>query len=112
MLDVSAVIAQSYERIHRTNLIGMGILPLQFLEGESAESLGLTGLESYSIRGLAKHFGEGFGGGGHLEVEAKADDGSVKTIRALVRVDTPQEGNYLTDGGILHYVLRGLARKS
>ena len=112
LLGVSAVIAQSYERIHRSNLIGMGILPLQFLEGESAESLGLTGLESYTIRGLAKHFGEGFGGGGNLEVEVKADDGSTKTIRTLVRVDTPQEGGYLTDGGILHYVLRGLARNS
>lgn len=100
LLGVKAVIAQSFERIHRSNLIGMGVLPLEFLEGESRESLGLTGEETYSILGI----GEGLSPGKFLTV--RADD---KTFRVKARLDTPQEVEYLQHGGILQYVLRSLA---
>jgi aconitate hydratase len=98
MLGVRAVVAESYERIHRSNLIGMGVLPLQFLPGESAESHGLTGREEFEIRGLAEA-----GVGDQLTV--RADD---KEFRVLVRLDTPKEVEYLRHGGILPYVLRRL----
>jgi len=101
LLGVRAVIAQSYERIHRSNLIGMGVLPLQFKEGDSVESLGLTGREKYDITGV--------GGGSAKEVTVTAtpgDGGKAKTFQAVVRIDTPQEQRYYQNGGILHYVLR------
>ena len=102
---VRAVIAESYERIHRSNLIGMGILPLQYLDGENAESLGLTGEEVYDITGLtsAKESPE------MLSVTAHPESGAAKSFRVKVRIDTPQEAEYYRHGGILHYVLRQLA---
>ena len=100
---VQAVIAESYERIHRSNLIGMGILPLQFKAGESAESLGLTGQEAYDFSGI------GDGSAKELTVTATAEDSSVKTFSVDVRIDTPKEVEYYQNGGILHYVLRQLA---
>jgi aconitate hydratase len=112
LLGVRAVIAQSYERIHRSNLVGMGILPLQFLPDESAQSLGLTGKERYDIAGLAGLLAEGFPRGKELTVRATADDGKATEFRALVRIDTPQELQYYRHGGILEYVLRQLAARS
>jgi len=103
LLGVKAVIAESYERIHRTNLVCMGVLPLQYKEGDSADSLGLTGQESYAITGL------GDGTAKQVTVTATAADGSVKTFNVRVRIDTPQEVDYYRHGGILHYVLRNLA---
>ena len=100
---VQAVIAETYERIHRSNLVGMGILPLQFKRGESAEALGLTGQESYDFAGI------GDGSGKELSVIVTAEDGSIKTFTADVRIDTPKEVEYYQHGGILHYVLRQLA---
>jgi aconitate hydratase len=97
LLGVRAVIAESYERIHRSNLLMMGVLPLQFMPGESRESLGLTGREELSIAGL--------GNGEAEEVTVRADD---KEFRAIVRLDTPREREYLRHGGILPYVLRRL----
>jgi aconitate hydratase len=97
LLGVRAVIAESYERIHRSNLIGMGVLPLQFADGEDAESLGLTGEEEYSITGID--------GGEAKEVTVKADD---KEFTARVRIDTPKEVDYYKHGGILPFVLRQL----
>jgi len=103
LLGVKAVIAESYERIHRTNLVCMGILPLQFLAGENATSLGLTGDETFDIQGL-----DG-GQAKEVTVKATATDGSAKTLKAKVRIDTPNEVDYYRNGGILHYVLRRLA---
>jgi len=100
---VSAVIAESYERIHRSNLVGMGILPLQFKDGDNAENLGLSGKETYSITGLQN------GTAKTVTVTARNDDGSEKTFEVKVRIDTPQEIEYYQNGGILHYVLRQLA---
>ncbi len=110
LLGVAAVIAESYERIHRSNLVGMGVIPLEFLPGETAQSLGLDGREVYSITGLAAGVASGFAGGRTVEVIAKSDDGSAKRFQATVRLDTPQEVEYYRHGGILHYVLRQLAR--
>ena len=98
-----AVIAESYERIHRSNLVGMGILPLQFKAGDSAESLGLSGTETFDITGLQNETAK------TVTITATANDGSVKTFEATVRIDTPQEVEYYQNGGILHYVLRQLA---
>ena len=106
LLGVSAVIAESYERIHRSNLVGMGILPLQFLAGENAQSLGLTGDEVFEIKGI-REFVEKFSSG--QQVVVKADD---KTFKALVRIDTPQEALYYANGGILQFVLRQLLGKA
>jgi aconitate hydratase len=106
LLGVRAVIAESYERIHRSNLVGMGILPLQFLPGENAESLGLTGEEVFEIsgvRGLIEKFPSGSG----VKVRA-VGAGGTKQFEALVRIDTPQEALYYANGGILQYVLRQL----
>jgi aconitate hydratase len=103
LLGVRAVIAESYERIHRTNLVCMGILPLQYHDGDTAESLGLSGREVISIEGL------GDGSAKEVSVSAVAEDGSEKTFRARVRIDTPQEVEYYRHGGILQYVLRQLA---
>ena len=103
LLGVRAVIAESYERIHRTNLVCMGILPLQFPDGDDAHSLGLTGTETFDIVGL------GDGSAKEVSVTATAADGSRKTFTARVRIDTPQEVEYYRHGGILQYVLRQLA---
>jgi aconitate hydratase len=108
LLGVRAVLAESYERIHRSNLIGMGVLPLQFLAGESAVSYGLTGRETYSIDGLSGLGQDGATVPTELEVTAQGDDGTI-TIRARVRIDTPMEAEYYRHGGILPYVLRQLA---
>jgi aconitate hydratase len=104
LLGIKFVIAESYERIHRSNLVGMGILPLQFKPGESADALGLTGEEVYDVAGLA----DALKGSKSIAVTAKKADGSVKTFQALVRIDTPQEVLYYQHGGILQYVLRQL----
>ena len=104
LLGVEAVLAQSYERIHRSNLIGMGILPLQFLKGENRETLDLTGLESYHLLGLE----DGLQPGQELTLQVSAPDGAFKTFSVLCRVDTPNEVTYYRHGGILHYVLRSL----
>ncbi|WP_405220341.1 aconitate hydratase AcnA [Lentisalinibacter sediminis] len=103
LLGVKAVIAESFERIHRSNLIGMGVLPLQFREGENAESLGLDGTETYDIGGLAKRSGK------TVKVTATPADGEPIEFEAIVRIDTPKEQDYYAHGGILHYVLRQLA---
>ena len=103
LLGVRAVITESFERIHRSNLVGMGVLPLNFMPGDNAESLGLTGKETYDIEGL------GDGSSDTVTVTATAEDGSVKTFEARVRIDTPKEADYYRNGGILHYVLRQLA---
>ncbi len=107
LLGVRAVIAQSYERIHRSNLIGMGVLPLQYYKGDSAESLGLSGHERFSIAGITV-LNEGELPK-ELTVVATTDDGSVTEFRAIVRIDTPMEAEYYRHGGILPYVLRQLA---
>ncbi len=91
LLGVRAVIAESFERIHRSNLVGMGILPLQFSEGETVESLGLSGEEIFDFSGLKTMIGEKLVSGKSLRVSAKAADGSTKTFNATVRIDTPQE---------------------
>jgi aconitate hydratase len=103
LLGVRAVIAESFERIHRSNLIGMGVLPLQFQPGENAQSLGLTGQELYTIDGL-----EG-GKAQTVAVTAKPASGKPIHFTARVRIDTPKEREYFRHGGILHYVLRQLA---
>jgi aconitate hydratase len=111
LLGVRAVIAESFERIHRSNLVGMGILPLQFADGQNAESLGLTGEEVYDFAGLAELLASRFASGKALPVKATAADGTVKELTAKVRIDTPQEIEYFEHGGILQYVLRQLAAK-
>ncbi len=109
LLGVRAVIAESFERIHRSNLVGMGILPLQFEPGQTVESLGLTGEETYSFPGLKAMLDSKFASGKTLAVLATAPDGTVKSINTHVRIDTPQEISYYEHGGILQYVLRSLA---
>jgi aconitate hydratase len=111
LLGVKAVIAESFERIHRSNLVGMGILPLQFTDGQTAESLGLTGEEVYDFPGLKAMLDGKFANGKTLEVVATSASGEKKTIHAMVRIDTPQEIEYFEHGGILQYVLRQLAAK-
>jgi aconitate hydratase len=106
LLGVRAVITKSFERIHRSNLIGMGVIPLQFQAGEDAASLGLKGTETYSIAGIA----DGLAPGKKLTVTAKGDDGSTRTFTATCRIDTPNELDYYKHGGILQYVLRQLAK--
>ena len=108
LLGVKAVIAESFERIHRSNLIGMGVVPLQFPDGESAVSLGLDGTETFSVTGLTA-LNEGVTPR-TVRVEAARADGSVVSFDATVRIDTPGEADYFRNGGILQYVLRGLAR--
>ncbi|WP_100444283.1 aconitate hydratase AcnA [Glycomyces xiaoerkulensis] len=105
LLGVKAVIAESYERIHRSNLIGMGVLPLQFPEGESHQSLALTGEETISISGIAA-INDGIPE--TVSVTATAPDGTETAFQAVVRLDTPGEAEYYRNGGILQYVLRGL----
>jgi aconitate hydratase len=106
LLGVKAVIAESFERIHRSNLIGMGVLPLQYKEGENAQSLGLTGQERFEIVGLNQ------GAAKVVTVIATADDGRQTKFEARLRIDTPKELDYYQHGGILHYVLRQLAAKA
>jgi aconitate hydratase len=108
LLGVRAVIAESYERIHRSNLVGMGVLPLEFQEGETPASLGLDGRERYDVLGLADAMATGFANGRTLRVRARADDGRVTEFTVRVRIDTPTEGDYYAHGGILQYVLRQL----
>jgi aconitate hydratase len=103
LLGVKAVIAKSYERIHRSNLIGMGVLPLQFMQGEGADSLGLTGHEVFDISGHADANSD------TVTVTATPDGGDSITFTAKIRIDTPKERDYFEHGGILHYVLRQLA---
>ena len=111
LLGVRAVIAESFERIHRSNLVGMGILPLQFETGQNVAALGLTGEEVFSFPGLTVLLKERFANGRMLRVEATASDGKVKEFDTVVRIDTPQEIEYYEHGGILQYVLRQLAAK-
>jgi aconitate hydratase len=111
LLGVRAVIAESFERIHRSNLVGMGILPLEFAPGENAASLGLTGEEVFDFSGLTALLHEKFANGRVLKVVATSSDGNKKQFHAVVRIDTPQEIEYYNHGGILQYVLRQLAAK-
>jgi aconitate hydratase len=103
LLGVKAVLAASYERIHRSNLIGMGVLPLQFMNGDDAGSLGLDGTEVFDITGLDE------GRARTVTVTARRED-ATQTFQVRVRIDTPKEREYFVNGGILHYVLRQLAR--
>ena len=105
LLGVRAVIAESYERIHRSNLVGMGILPLEYAPGDSAASLGLTGEETFSFDGLAAAIADR-----KLTVRAQGADGKAREFTTTVRIDTPQEREYYRHGGILQYVLRQLLR--
>ena len=104
LLGVRAVIAESFERIHRSNLVGMGVLPLEFINGETRQSLGLTGFETFDIVGLS----EDMRPKSLLTVRATGDDGSVREFQAIARIDTPEEMSYYRHGGILPYVLRQL----
>jgi aconitate hydratase len=105
---IRAVIAESYERIHRSNLVGMGILPLQYEPGESTDSLGLTGREFFDFEGLSAAIATGFASGRTLKVRARREDGSLIDFKVTIRIDTPQEVLYYQHGGILPYVLRHL----
>jgi len=114
LLGVRAVIAESFERIHRSNLVGMGVAPLQFAPGDSAGKLGLSGEETFSIRGIREAL-DAVDAGGRAEVVVWARRGepggssdSDVTFRARLRVDTPREAEYFRHGGILQYVLRAL----
>jgi aconitate hydratase len=104
LLGVQAALAESFERIHRSNLVGMGVLPLQFKEGDTAASLGLTGFETFDIEGIAA----GITPGMLVTIRARSDAGTDKTFQAIVRIDTPYEIQYYQHGGILQYVLRQL----
>ena len=105
---IKAVIAESYERIHRSNLVGMGILPLQFTGDSSAATLGLTGHETFEIEGIRAGLANAFADGREVTVRARRADGTASEFKALVRIDTPQEMLYYRHGGILQYVLRQL----
>jgi aconitate hydratase len=105
LLGIKAVIAESFERIHRSNLVGMGVLPLQFTAGENARTLGLTGYETFAITGLED------GNARHATVVATAEDGSSKSFQVHVMLLTPKERAFFRHGGILQYVLRQLAGK-
>jgi aconitate hydratase len=106
LLGVRAVLAESYERIHRSNLVGMGVLPLQYESGQTAESLGLTGREVFDVSGLTGALAPRQ----RVTVSARREDGSVLTFQALARLDSPVEVDYYRNGGILQTVLRNLAR--
>jgi aconitate hydratase len=108
LLGVRAVLAESYERIHRSNLVGMGIVPLELPPGKDAASLGLTGEEVFDIVGIEKALRGGTGKGATVKVSAKKGDGATIEFDAKVRIDTPQEALYYEHGGILPYVLRQL----
>ena len=102
-MGVKAVLVQSYERIHRSNLIGMGVIPLQFKAGENADTYNLTGKEVYDVTGLDN------GNSKTATVTAHREDGTQVSFEVDVRIDTPKEIEYCRHGGILHYVLRQLA---
>jgi aconitate hydratase len=104
LLGVKAVIAESFERIHRSNLVGMGVLPIQFKEADSASSLGLTGQETFTIRGIAG----GIEPKQNLTVEVTREDGTTSSFEAIARIDMPAEVDYYNNGGILQLVLRQL----
>jgi aconitate hydratase len=108
LLGVKVVIAESYERIHRSNLIGMGVLPLQFPDGETADSLGLTGEETFAVEGITA-LNDGVTPK-TMKVTAVAPDGTETVFDAVVRIDTPGERGYYVNGGIMQYVLRNLAK--
>ena len=108
LLGVRAVIAESFERIHRSTLVGMGVLPLQFPDGQSARSLGLTGEEVFAVSGLAEAMADGGGPPGEVHVRAERAGGETVEFDARVRIDTPREAEYFRHGGILQYVLRAL----
>ena len=105
LLGVKAVIAESFERIHRSNLVGMGVIPFEFTGGDTRKSLGLKGDETVSIRGL-----EGVKPLQEVPAEITMSDGSVKSITLKCRIDTEVEIDYIENGGVLHYVLRNLAK--
>jgi aconitate hydratase len=106
LLGVRAVVAESYERIHRSNLVGMGVLPLQFKAGQNAESLGITGSEQIGIAGLAGEIRPRQ----DLTVEVRRSDGTTQSFAVTTRLDTPVEINYYRNGGILHTVLRKMLK--
>ena len=108
LLGVKAVVADSYERIHRSNLVNMGVLPLQYVAGQSASSLCLTGFEVYSIVGVV----DALRPAGSVTVRAVAEDGTATEFQAVVRIDTPEELVAFRHGGILPYVVRQLVGKS
>lgn len=108
MLGVKAVLAESFERIHRSNLVGMGVLPMEFVDGQNKESLGLTGHETFDLVGLSEAISNSFANGKILTMKATSADGSTKEVKVRVRIDTPQEIQYYVHGGILQYVLRSL----
>jgi aconitate hydratase len=108
LLGVKAVIAQSFERIHRSNLVGMGVVPLQFPDGANAQSLGLSGEEVFSISGLAGAMADGGAPPPLVQVTAQREGGEAVRFDARVRIDTPREAEYFRHGGILQYVLRAL----
>jgi aconitate hydratase len=108
LLGVRVVLAESFERIHRSNLVNMGVLPLQFKPGVSAASLGLTGRERYEVTGVA----QGLKPAGSVTVRATGDDGTMVNLEAVVRIDTPEELVAFRHGGILPYVLRQLVGKN
>ena len=108
LLGVRAVIVRSFERIHRSNLVGMGVLPLQFLGEDSAESLGLSGVERFDVDGVADAMRDGGAPPDEVTVRAHREGGEPIEFRARVRIDTPQEAEYYRHGGILPYVLRQL----
>ena len=108
LLGVRAVITESFERIHRSNLVGMGVLPLEFTPGETRHTLGLTGFETYDIEGLA----DGLAARAALSVKVTAIDGTVRSFAVRCRIDTPEEMQYYMHGGILPYVLRSLVGKT
>jgi aconitate hydratase len=111
LLGVKAVIAESFERIHRSNLVGMGVLPLQFKPGEDQAAWGLTGLETYDILGIAGDDGEGLQRGKALTVRATSPQGPSRTFEVICRIDTPVELHYYRNGGILHSVLRDMLKR-
>ena len=104
LLGVRAVIAESFERIHRSNLVGMGVLPLEFTNGDTRQSLGLTGFETLDVLGLDATLKPK----ATLAVRATGRDGTTREFKVVARIDTPEEMNYYKNGGILHYVLRQL----
>ena len=108
MLGIKAVLAQSFERIHRSNLVGMGVVPLEFVNGQTKDSLGLSGRESFDLVGLADAVANNFADGKLLTMRATAESGEVSEFHVKVRIDTPQEVLYYLNGGILQYVLRQL----
>jgi aconitate hydratase len=108
LLGVRAVVAESFERIHRSNLVNMGVLPLQFVAGESVASMGLTGRELWDVTGVAS----GLRPRGELTLTGTREDGTTLRIKAIARIDTPEELEAYRHGGILPYVLRQLVKKN